>query len=226
MTAPMYDRINLSVSFGNGYRYREEEVRKLCISEGDHLLDIGSGTGILAKTALELAGTNGRVVALDPCLEMLKIAERSGITETMIGSIDEIPVEDETFDFVTSGYSLRYAKDITHGLGEIWRVLKPGGKALILEVTPPKNAALRLLTRTYILVGARIIAMMATRSLTSQKLLGHLWNEIRTTPQPESFLKSLESIGFRDCSCQRKHGMLTAYTAIKPLGSSINDPLT
>jgi len=215
VAAGMYDRINLSVSFGNGYRYRDEQVRSLGIRSGDHLLDVGSGTGVLARSAMELVGEDGRVLAVDPCREMLEIARNSGVTETVIGSIDKLPAAADEFDFVTTGYSLRYARSIEEGLGEIWRVLKPGGKVLILEITPPANPLLRALTGTYILIVARVIALIATRSLGSRKVLGHLWNEIRTTPQPDAFIQSLESSGFGDCQCHRKHGMLTAYTAIK-----------
>jgi len=116
---------------------------------------------------------------------------------------------------VTAGYSLRYAREIEHGLAQIRSVLKPGGRVLILEITPPRNPVLRALTRAYILVGARAIALLATRSLTSQRLLGHLWNEIRTTPQPKEFTETLRAAGFDQCTCRKKYGMLTAYTAVK-----------
>lgn len=213
--APLYDRINLSVSFGNGYSYRREEIQALDIAPGDQVLDVGSGTGILARAAMDSTGTTGRVVALDPCREMLQIARASGVIETVLGSVDDIPFEKDTFDVVTAGYSLRYARDIEHGLAQIRNVLKPGGRVLILEITPPGNRLLRALTRAYILIGARAIALLATRSLTSQRLLGHLWNEIRTTPQPKEFTEALRAAGFERCLCRRKHGMLTAYTAVK-----------
>ena len=213
--ASLYDRINLSVSFGNGYSYRREEISALDIAPGARVLDIGSGTGILARAAMDSTGTTGRVVALDPCREMLEIARTSGVTETVVGSVDDIPFEDDTFDVVTAGYSLRYAREIEHGLAQIRGVLKPGGRVLILEITPPRNKVLRTLTRAYILVGARAIALLATRSLTSQRLLGHLWNEIRTTPQPNEFTEMLRAAGFERCACRRKYGMLTAYTAVK-----------
>ena len=213
--ACLYDRINLSVSFGNGYSYRREEISALDIAPGARVLDIGSGTGILARAAMDSTGSTGRVVALDPCREMLEIARASGVRETVVGSVDDIPFEDETFDVVTAGYSLRYARKIEHGLAQIRSVLKPGGRVLILEITPPRNPVLRALTRAYILVGARAIALLATRSLTSQRLLGHLWNEIRTTPQPKEFTETLRAAGFDRCTCRRKYGMLTAYTAVK-----------
>ena len=135
--------------------------------------------------------------------------------ETVIGSIDELPFEESSFDFVTAGYSLRYATDTGRALREINRVLKPGGTVLILEITPPTNVLLRMIAKAYILIAARIIALVATRSLTSQRLLGHLWREVRTTPQPELFLASLAQGGFHDCRCQTTHGLLTAYTASK-----------
>ena len=89
--APLYDRINLSVSFGNGYSYRREEIQALDIAPGDQVLDVGSGTGILARAAMDSTGTTGRVVALDPCREMLQIARASGVIETVLGSVDDIP---------------------------------------------------------------------------------------------------------------------------------------
>ena len=213
--ASLYDRINLSVSFGNGYSYRREEISALDIEPGARVLDIGSGTGILARAAMNSTGITGRVVALDPCPEMLEIARDSGVTETVVGSVDDLPFENDTFDVVTVGYSLRYARGVGHGLAQIRSVLKPGGKVLILEITPPRNRMLRALTRAYILVGARAIALLATRSLTSQRLLGHLWNEIRTTPQPEEFTEMLRTAGSERCTCRRKYGMLTAYTGFK-----------
>lgn len=213
--ASLYDRVNLTVSFGNGYRYRADQIRGLGISPGDHVLDIGTGTGVLAGTARECTGSDGRVVALDSCREMLEIAEQSGSFETTIGSIDDLPFDESSFDFVTAGYSLRYATNMQRALGEINRVLRPGGTVLILEITPPSNVFLRIIAQAYILIGARMIALVATRSFTSQRLLGHLWREVRTTPQPKSFLNSLVGNGFHDCRCKTTHGLLTAYTAVK-----------
>jgi arsenite methyltransferase len=118
---------------------RREVLRALALVPGERVIDIGSGPGLLAAEMAEAVGPDGRVCGIDVSDSMLRLAEArpvsagSAATEFRKGGADRIPYPDSSFDVAISTQVLEYVEDVPAALTEIHRVLRPGGKVLILD---------------------------------------------------------------------------------------------
>src|SRR5919197_3091447 len=134
--APVYDVMNRVMTAGLDRRWRRLAVREV-VWPGDRVLDVCCGTGDLA---VEAERRGGRVVGLDFSERMLERARRkSGTIEWVPGDALNIPFADDEFDAATVGFGVRNLDDLDRGLGELWRVLEPGGKIAVLEITRPRG---------------------------------------------------------------------------------------
>src|SRR5262249_40468456 len=144
-----YDRINRTMSLGLGERYRRDALLRAGIRPGMRVLDVGSGTGVLAQFARDAVGASGAVAAVDPSAAMLDVARRRGVRDACRGVAESLPYRDASFDLVTMAYALRHVADLGRTFAEIHRVLRSGGRVLILEQTPPTSSLGRMVFRTY-----------------------------------------------------------------------------
>jgi ubiquinone/menaquinone biosynthesis C-methylase UbiE len=125
------------------------------IGSGDAVLDVACGTGILARTALERVGPGGKVVGLDPNADMLSVARRkSDAIEWREGKAEALPFEDASFDAVVSQFGFMFFDDRAAALGEMMRVLRPGGRLAVavcdaVEHSPGYAAFADLLQRLF-----------------------------------------------------------------------------
>ncbi len=151
--ARRYDLVNTVLSGGTDTGWRRRAARETGLKSGGAALDVACGSGKLTAELARIAGGGGRVVGLDFSPEMLDIARRNhpGI-EFLEGDALKLPFEDGSFDAVTIAFGLRNLADPVLGLREMVRVLKPAGRAVVLEfVRPPKGpvgGAYRLYLRT------------------------------------------------------------------------------
>ena len=134
---PTYDRVGAALSFGQDPRWRRFLVDRLP-REGGHVLDVATGTGLVAQ---ELLRRGFRVTGLDQSTEMLarareRFADRVELVE---GSADELPFDDASFDHLTFTYLLRYVDDPAATLAELARVVRPGGTVAMLEFGVPRG---------------------------------------------------------------------------------------
>lgn len=142
--APNYDRVNGWVSLSLHHRWRQIAVRTLNIKLGDRVLDVCCGTGDFLVPLSEAVGKNGHVEGTDFCLPMLAVARKklgSGVSLVLSDACD-LPYCSE-FDAVTVGWGIRNVPDIDRVHREIFRVLKPGGRFVSLDMAVPKNPILR-----------------------------------------------------------------------------------
>ena len=195
---PIYDRVNAIASMGTGLRYRKDRLRKLEPSVGEAILDLGCGTGRIAIAAQEMVGPTGRVVGVDPCPEMLERAKALGLRETCAGSLEDLPFQDRTFDVVTCGYAIRYAENLERTLSEIRRILRPGGRLLLLEMFWPEGAFPRLLVAGYVRGLAKVTSLVGSGSRRSNAMLDHLWHAVDAAAGPKEIVSTLERVGFVD----------------------------
>lgn len=137
---------------GMGSRFRRETIQFAQLRTGEHVLDIGCGTGLLTRLAAEAVGNEGEVIGVDPSEEMIHVAKRCAAKEHskavfQLGVIESLPFKNESFDVVLSSMMLhhlpRELKII--GLGEIFRVLKPGGRLMVVDVDKPTSLMGRML---------------------------------------------------------------------------------
>ncbi len=188
--APRYDLLNRLMTGGQDVRWRREVIQRARLAPGHRLLDIGAGTGDLAREALRQQPA-ARVVAADFTLPMMRVGrQRAGHAALTWLAADalRLPFADGTFDAVVSGFLLRNVADVLQALREQHRVLRPGGRVVILETTPPPaglvGALVRLHFRWVIPLLGRLIAgdaqayrylpASSERFLTAAQLAAHL----------------------------------------------------
>ena len=138
-SAPDYDWITSVMSFGSGRWYRRDALRRIGLKAGMAHLDVGAGTGVVALIGQQMVGATGLVVAMDPSQGMLAEARTSGVKNAVPALGERLPSASAQFDLVTMGYALRHVADLRALFTEYARVLKPGGKVLILEITRPQG---------------------------------------------------------------------------------------
>ena len=141
---PVYDKVNSYISLGKDSEHRNRAIRGR-IKNGDKILDAGSGFGNMSKTALNLVNGNANIILYDPLLAMIKNTDNlfEEKPEATCGVFEHVPFNDEQFDVVLSGYSLRDAISLKTAISEIQRVLKKGGKWVIVDLGKPDHPIAR-----------------------------------------------------------------------------------
>ena len=142
--APFYDWLCTMIGFGRAFR--ETTLSYAHLQPGEQVLDVGCGTGVLTRLAAEVVGPAGRVIGIDPGPKMIGIArkntalEKSG-AEFKLATIENLPFDDNCFDCVLSSFMIHHLPpDIKlKGLTEVYRVLKPGGRLLTVDIGHPSN---------------------------------------------------------------------------------------
>ena len=212
-TSGDYDRVERLLAFGTGSRYRRDALRRAGLRPGMRVLDIATGTGLVAREALALTGTTGMVVGLDPSAGMLEQA-RHGEPSLLIRAYGErLPCRDACFDFVSMGFALRHVADLGLLFREIRRVLRPGGTACILEITRPRSRAGAGVLRTFMTKFVPAIAGNAARRAEARRLMAFYWDTIDACVSPESVLQALDGAGFAAPGRGLVLGMFSEYVA-------------
>lgn len=149
--AENYDRMNQVMSAGQWQRWHREFVRYTGLQPGMHSLDVACGTGDLTLLTAAQVAPGGRVIGVDFSEGMLEVGRRRvaaspyrEMVELRWANAMELPFPDSSFDCVTIGWALRNVKDLARVLGELRRVVKPGGRVVALEASRPKNPLVRL----------------------------------------------------------------------------------
>ena len=205
--APVYDVMNRVITVGLDVRWRrlaaESAVRK-----GDRVLDAACGTGDLAIAGLK-AGA-GRVTGLDFSEQMLERARRKtpprkDALEWVQGDMLALPFADETFDAATVGFGVRNVDDLELGLRELRRVLRPGGRLAILEITQPRGT----LKPFYSLWFDRVVPLLG-KVLPGGDAYTYLPASVKRFPTAERLADLLREAGFGDVRFRLLGGSIVA----------------
>jgi demethylmenaquinone methyltransferase/2-methoxy-6-polyprenyl-1,4-benzoquinol methylase len=224
VSAPHYDWINGAMSFGTGRWYRRDVLRRHGLTAGMRLLDVGSGTGVIAALGQEMVGPTGVVVAVDPSPGMLAEASKAGVRDTRIGRAEALPVGDNEFDILTMGYALRHVEDLVVTFREYLRALKPGGRVLLLEITRPEGRIHYNVLKIYLKYVVPTITRIFRRSAEAQRLMRYYWDTIEACVPPADILTALAAAGFTDVKRHVLNGQFSEYSAIKPATTAGNSP--
>jgi demethylmenaquinone methyltransferase/2-methoxy-6-polyprenyl-1,4-benzoquinol methylase len=216
-TAGDYDRIERVMALGSGSWYRRRALRRAGLGPGMRVLDIGVGTGLTAKQAALLVGISGQVTGVDPSAGMIKSAKVPVSVELVIGTAEAIPAAAETADFLCMGYALRHIADMSAALREFKRVLKPGGRICLLEITRPDGRAPRAVLKAYMRGVVPFLAGILGENSDSPKLMRYYWDTIDACVAPGEILEAIRDAGFVDDYRHVVLGIFSEYCARKPL---------
>jgi demethylmenaquinone methyltransferase/2-methoxy-6-polyprenyl-1,4-benzoquinol methylase len=207
--APVYDLMNRVMTAGLDQRWRRLAVGEV-VWPGDRVLDACCGTGDLAVAA-ERRG--GRVVGLDFSPRMLERARgKSGTIEWVQGDALVLPFSDADFDSATVGFGVRNLEDLEGGLRELARVLKPGGKVAVLEITRPRGVL-----RPFFRLWFDVLVPLAGRVLRGGEAYTYLPASVRRFPGPEDLSALMERAGFETVRYRLLGGGTVAlHTGVKP----------
>ncbi len=158
---PVYDRVNSYISLGKDAEHRNRGIRGRVLP-GDRVLDAGSGFGNMSKTASELCGGRISITLYDPLVPMLKNTGRhfERAPDMASGVFEHIPFRDGEFDAVLCGYSLRDAINLRIAISEAHRVLKDGGRLVVVDLGKPDNAAARCGASFYLRCVMPLLALL------------------------------------------------------------------
>ena len=216
-TAGDYDRIERVMALGSGSWYRRRALRRAGLQAGMRVLDIGVGTGLTAKQAALLVGISGQVTGVDPSAGMIKSAKVPVGVDLVIGSAEAIPAAAETADFLCMGYALRHIADMSVALREFMRVLKPGGRICLLEITRPEALVPRAVLKAYMRGVVPFLAGILGENSDSPKLMRYYWDTIDACVAPGEILEAIRDAGFRDEYRYVEMGIFSEYCARKSL---------
>jgi len=202
-----YDALSGAFSFGQDPRWRRELVRALAPSRGARVLDVATGTGLVAAELL--ARHDVSVVALDQSPQMLaaarrRFAGRSAKVELIEAQAEALPFAAASFDAVTFTYLLRYVDDPAATLRELARVLRPAGRIASLEFGVPQWAPARAAWRLYTTVGLPLLGRAVSREWYDVgRFLGPSIREFYTRHPLEEIVRMWRQAGFVDVAVRR-----------------------
>jgi demethylmenaquinone methyltransferase/2-methoxy-6-polyprenyl-1,4-benzoquinol methylase len=215
-TAADYDRIERAMALGSGSWYRRHALARAGLQPGMRVLDIGTGTGLTARQAAQLVGPAAEVIGVDPSAGMMERARVPAGVRLIQGTAEEIPLPASSAEFVSMGYALRHVGDLSLAMREFMRVLAPGGRICLLEITAPdgwlSRAALKIYMRGVVPLMARCMA--AHRDMP--ELMRYYWDTIEGCARPSFILSAMREAGFVDAFRHVDLGIFSEYCGRKP----------
>jgi demethylmenaquinone methyltransferase/2-methoxy-6-polyprenyl-1,4-benzoquinol methylase len=215
--APKYDFLNRLLSAGIDISWRKKAILFLASSKPKLILDVATGTGDFAFEALSL--NPEKIIGYDISENMLSYgrikAQKANvkIIDFIKGDSEMMPFEDNKFDAITVGFGVRNFENLEKGLREMQRVLKPGGKVAILEVSNPTRFPMKQFFSFYYKYILPTVGKMLSKDTHAYR---YLPESVRAFPQGKALTQILENCGFKNCNWKPlTFGTCTLYTCEK-----------
>jgi demethylmenaquinone methyltransferase/2-methoxy-6-polyprenyl-1,4-benzoquinol methylase len=196
--AGVYDLMNTAMTAGMHHRWRQRAAELAELEPGGSALDVCCGTGDLALELSGRVGPEGSVVGCDFSERMLDLARRkaagrgTGNVRFEWADALQLPYADDSFDAATIGFGARNLSELDRGLGELARVLRPGGRLVILEITQPQRPPLSVF---YSLWFDRIVPMLGTVA-GDKSAYTYLPESVKRFPSPHGLAEAMGRAGF------------------------------
>jgi len=214
-TAADYDHIEAIFAWGSGSRYRRQALVRGGLKPGMKVLDVGVGTGLLAAQACILTGSAALVTGVDPSPGMMAAAKLPEAMVLIEGRAESLPFPDNHFDFLSMGYALRHISDLAVAFAEFARVLKPGGRLCLLEITPAQNRFGRWLLKTYMRHVLPLVTRFVSRQKDTATIWRYHWDSIEACVPSEQVLATLSAAGLTQVKRHLELGVFSEYQAVK-----------
>ena len=215
-TASDYDRVERLMALGSGSWYRRQALLRAGLASGMQVVDVGTGTGLVAREAARIVGRPELVTGVDPSPGMRENAVLPRGIALLEGAAEAIPLPDGCVHFLSMGYALRHVGDLEAAAHEFFRVLKPGGIACILEITRPDGRLARLLLKAYMRWVIPVLSRVVARHRDTPMLMRYYWDTIETCVPAERVLATLRHAGFASVQRHVQAGIFSEYRAVKP----------
>jgi len=193
--ARVYDRMNEVMTVGMHQRWRERAADLAALEPGGRALDVATGTGDLALALERRVAPGGAVVGMDFSEQMLALAREKAQAQAGIsfdsGNALELQYDVDEFDAATVGFGARNFSDLRRGLGEMARVVRPGGRVVVLEITTPERPPLSLFFRLWF---DRIVPALG-RFAGDSDAYTYLPSSVRRFPSSAGLAAELEAVG-------------------------------
>ena len=217
--APRYDFLNRLLSFGIDRRWRKKTVRLLKYREGSHILDVATGTGDVALEIARSTPASVKITGADFCQEMVDRGQTKVAASPYADRIDfkvapceDLPFASDTFDSITIAFGIRNVVDRKLGLAEMWRVLRPGGRMLILEFSTPRSKFFRQIYYFYFRRLLPVVGGLFSR----YNAYKYLPDSVLEFPSHEEFSRLIAEAGFRNIQMHElTFGIATIYVGEK-----------
>ncbi|WP_018415743.1 bifunctional demethylmenaquinone methyltransferase/2-methoxy-6-polyprenyl-1,4-benzoquinol methylase UbiE [Teredinibacter turnerae] len=212
--AAKYDLMNDVMSGGIHRLWKKFTIELSGVRPGNRVLDIAGGTGDLTAKFARLVGDEGQVVLADINDSMLKVGRDKLVDKGFLGNVQYtqadaqfLPFPDNTFDCITIAFGLRNVTDKDMALAAMNRVLKPGGRLLVLEFSKPQNS---LLEKAYDLYSFNVLPMMGKLITQDADSYRYLAESIRMHPDQQTLKGMMENAGFAQCRYYNMTGGIVA----------------
>lgn len=211
--APRYVFMNHLMTGGMDILLRKETIRVAGFKEGDRVLDLGTGTGDLAREARNRM--NGvSLIAADFTLAMMTATRDWNNIQRASADALRLPFEDNTFNVVMSGYLVRNVSSLEIALAEQFRVLKPGGRVVILDMTRPRHNLLTPMINFYF---KRIVPLLGGLFNRNRKAYTYLIQSTQGFVSAEDMTNAMNKAGFNEVSYRiRMFGTMAIHAGMKP----------
>ena len=208
--ARRYDLANHTLSCGTDFYWRKRAANIVASWRPGKIVDLATGTGDLAL-ALQKKLPDAAVTGVDFVPEMLELAQRKGVRQTIVADAMQLPFSDGSFDCVTIAFGLRNMEDWGGALAEMSRVLGRDGHLLVLEFSLPTRPIVRAIYRLYLHRCLPLLGSLLTRKKSAYDYLG---DSIEEFPSGRAMIDLIEASGFRHATFQPlSYGIATIYTA-------------
>ncbi|WP_075185415.1 bifunctional demethylmenaquinone methyltransferase/2-methoxy-6-polyprenyl-1,4-benzoquinol methylase UbiE [Teredinibacter haidensis] len=219
--AAKYDLMNDIMSGGVHRIWKKFTIELSGVRTGNTVLDIAGGTGDLTAKFARIVGPEGKVVLADINDSMLKVGRDKLTDKGFVGNVQYaqadaqyLPFPDNSFDCITIAFGLRNVTDKDLALASMFRVLKPGGRLLVLEFSKPQNSLLEKLYDTY---SFRVLPFMGKLVTNDSDSYRYLAESIRMHPDQETLKGMMANVGFAECKYYNMTGGVVAlHKGIKP----------